>query len=51
VEVERVLPLTHFQPLTFSNFIYGIKESLVGFERLYCLFGAFSLSGEMVVVN
>lgn len=51
VEVERVVPLSHFHPLCFPNFICAIKESLVGLERLYCLFGAFSLSGEMVVVN
>jgi hypothetical protein len=51
VITETSQPLSSFGPLYFGSFAYALKEALIGFERLLALFGPFTITQEMIVVN
>lgn len=37
--------------MMLSQVLYLLKESLIGFERLYDRFGPFDVSNKMILVN
>ncbi len=37
--------------MTFHNILYLLKESLIGYERLFDRFGPFDVTSKMVLIN
>jgi hypothetical protein len=52
VEVEKfAVRLADLKDISLSKMIYLLKESIIGFERLFHSYGPFMISSKMVALN
>jgi len=45
------MKLSDFTGIPLFQILYLMKESLIGYERLFSLFGAFKVTKEMIFLN
>ena len=45
------IKLTHLYDLNQGQVVYFLKESMIGFERLFNKFGSFKVNSSMIYLN